>query len=646
MVNKIIKSIIIGFFILFPVFYLTVTPDSYEYNKMALLVVITLLLLFFTALKIVQEKRLMIIKNRFTYPLFLLAAAYLISTLFQSPNIITSLITPLSTSTILAGFIFFILLIYNLESHDIAKIVSFIVIDAALISGFVLLQQTGVLPNNSYTPAGTLLSTTIFLAIISLYLLVKIINNLRGEGKNFASENIILHFLTFLLTCGTTIFLTIQLTTSAKPILLPFSFGWIILLEVLKNVRTLFLGVGPANFIAAFSLTKPLSFNSTPYWNVIFTSSSSFLLNIITETGILAGLFYIVILLKSLKLLQRPTTKDRRLSTIPLLFSLILLIFLPAGMSAFITVIIFLGVAGTSESGRVIRLERIGILRYLILLPVILFIMGVAYFGGKFYLAEVIFKQSLDALVNNQAEKVYTLQQQAISVNPQVDRYHVAFSRTSLALANGIASKKDLTETDKQNIPNLVKQSIEEARTAVVLNRLNEINWDNLGRIYSSLIGYAAGSENWAAYSFQQKLILDPTNPNTYLALVGLNLQLNKWKEAESLSISAIRLKPDLANAHYFLSLSLQGQKRYKEAYTTLQKTYSLLAADSTDGQKVAGELEQLAKLVPGNEATTSAVETAPAPDQVLEVSPATPSALQNAPETVPTISLQQPPGQ
>lgn len=636
MIDKIISYTIIVFFIIFPFFYLPITAESYEYNKMALLVLTDLVLIALTAVKIYQKRALEINKNPFTLPLFFLSVIFIISTLFQSPNIVVTLTTPLSTATIAAGFIFFLLLVLNLEGESIQNFVSFLIVDACLISVFILSQKLGIFPDNSYTPAGTLLSTAAFLSVITVYLLVKIINTLILKTDR-DPQIIILHLLALLLTGGTAVFLTVQLATVQKPTILPFAFGWIIFLEVIKNLRTFALGVGPANFVTAFSLVKPVAFNNTPYWNLVFNSSSSFFLNLVTETGVFAGLFYLAILLKSLRLFKSP-------SGITLLFTLLLLIFLPANMTVFITAVILLAASSHHKPPAEISLKRFGILSSLIFLPVILLLAVSLYFGTKFYWAEVSFKESLDATLNGRGDLAYKLQNEAIVLNSSMDRYRVAFSRTSLALANAIASKSKLSDTDKQNIPNLVKQSIDQARTAVVLNRTNEINWDNLGRVYSALIGYAQGAENWAAYSFQQKLILDPTNPNTYLALVGLNLELNKFAEAEFLAGRAAALKPDLANAYYFLNLALQGQKKYKEAYNALQKAYSLLQPDSADSKKVAGELEELKKLVPKEATGAAQTETPARQTQNLKETPASTSAIQNLPEGLPTISLQQPP--
>ncbi|MCJ7739806.1 hypothetical protein MUP32_00620, partial [Candidatus Microgenomates bacterium] len=89
----------------------------------------------------------------------------------------------------------------------------------------------------------------------------------------------------------------------SKPYLLPFSYGLKIALEVMKDLKSLLLGIGPTNFMTAFTLGKSASINSTPFWNVIFTSSSSFFLNLVTESGLIAGTIYLFLFFKSLRLL-------------------------------------------------------------------------------------------------------------------------------------------------------------------------------------------------------------------------------------------------------------------------------------------------------------------------------------------------------
>lgn len=646
MIDFVINKIILIFLILFPVFYLPVTSESHEYNKMALLIVSVSLLLFLSILQIAQKRHITRIKSSFGTPLVLLAGVASISVLFQSPNLVLALTTPLSVSTIIACSCFYFLIVHSDLGDTIGRIMQILVFESVIIAIYIIFVFTGLLPNSSLTPIGTFASTLSFLSAILIFLISSILTRLMDKKLNwrYKISSLFPNVIAFIFIFGTSIFLLVQLVSDKKPIILPFSFGWLIFLETLKNLRTLLLGVGPANFITAFTLTKPFAFNATPQWNVIFTQSSSFLLNLITETGSISGILYLFIILKSLKLLKQ-STADNKPATITLLFVLILQIFLPSSMALFILTIILLYLSAEKNKISQLHFEKLGAFSYLPAVPAVLVCGLILYFSAKFYLAEVYFKKSLDHFLNSEGSAVYQNQDAAITLNPYLDRYHVAFSQTNLILADNIASKKNLTGSDKQNIPNLVKQAIDHARMAVILNRTNELNWDNLARIYSGLIGYAQGAEVWSAYSFQQKLALDSLNPNTYIALSSLNLSLNKFSEAENMARRAVTVKPDLANAYYYLNLALQGQKKYKEAFEELKKTYALLKPDSADGQKISGELEQLSKLVPKDEASTPA-KNSPAPDQAQnqQLNQATSSAIQSLPDSLPTISLPQPP--
>jgi len=382
---------------------------------------------------------------------------------------------------------------------------------------------------------------------------------------------------------------SIHLATNQSPILLPLHIGWAIMLETFKNIRTLALGIGPANFVTAFTLSKPLAINSSPVWNIVFTSSSSFLLNLLTEYGLFAGLLYIYIFIKAVK--QLFTDANFYAFKIMAVMALFLQIILPTGMVVFTTCVILLAVSGSKKPLFEIDFSSLGLLKFLLIIPSLIIFTVIIYFGGKTYLAEVNFKKSLDALVNNQGTLAYNFQRQAIKLNPFIDRYHNALSQTNLALANALASKKDQTAEDQQNIPRLVQQAIDEARVSINLFRTNVVNWDNLTKTYTNIIGYADGADNFAIQSQQQKITLDPLSPKNRIALGVLYLNLKRYPDAEMLFRQAIYLKPDLANAHFDLAVALRSQEKYDEAYQELQTAASLIPPDSGDMQKIEQEL-------------------------------------------------------
>ncbi len=661
MLNQLIKFITGIFFFIYPVFFLTLTSESYDYNKMVLLIITVTILFFLYSLKIVKERKIIFYGSSFTILLSFITGFYIISTLFQSPNITVALTTPLSTSTIVAGFMFYLLLIQMIKHSEKEYFTGISVISVILISLFSISLYIGILPKSLFTPVGTLISTAVYLSVISVYLASKLIIKIVKNPDNavFDNKDLFYAISLFIILCAL-ILLLIHLSTDQKPILLPLGFGWMILLEILKNIKTMFLGVGPSNFITAFVLAKPLIFNQSPVWNIIFTSSSSFFLNMATEVGIIPALFYLVILFKSVRFISRDNqlTTDNTSTTfgvnqhtstydhfpfiITLIFSLLIQMFLPTSMNLYIFTIILLAFASSRQIVIETDLSRLKLGSYFLLLPSIVFMCLILYFGGKVYLAEIYFKQSLNAIVNNQGSEAYNLEQKAISLNPYLDRYRLAISQLSLAIVNSISNKTTISEEDKQNIPRLIQQAIDQGRNAVVLYRTNVVNWDNLARTYASITNYAKDSDQWAIASYQQRLVLDPYNPLTRLALGGFYLYLNRWQDAENIFREAVSLKPDFPNSHYNLGFTLRQEKKYEESYKELQIALSLVTPDSTDSAKIKEEL----KLIPEKFGTGSGqmMKEGNITSQNEPIDTSSPAALRNISNILPTINLPKPP--
>lgn len=678
-----ITNIIALFFFLFPLFYLPVTADAYEYNKMILLYAAVPVFFLLFILKAIKTRRLSLTFGSFGTLLFFLTGMVVISTIFQSPNLAVSFTTPLSAGTFIAGFFTYVLLANLIDGKEREKLFDIFILDGVLISIYTILLYLGFFPRSQFTPAGIISATAIFLAVISIYILTKLIKeginfaagdtkegfpneasqgssnnisplifgglkrslgNFRGRTRADNDSTIILYIIALLLIAGTAIFLTFHLATDQKPMVLPFYFGWPIFLEVAKNFKTLALGIGPANFITAFTIARPLAINQSSVANTIFTSSSSFALNIATENGIFAAFFYLLLLSASAKSLLASwlNHRDARLNfLVPLFAALLFQTIFPGSTTVFILTIVLFALINTAETPRTIDLSRPGRFIYLLILLPTAAIIVIGYLGGRAYLGEIFFKKSLDSLLNKDGTATYNYQKEAIRFNPYLDRYRVAFSQTNLALANALAGKDKLTDEDKQNIPRLIQQAIDQARSAVVLYKTNIVDWDNLARTYNSLANFVAESENWAIYSYRQKIILDPVSPQNHLALGQIYVNLKRFPDGENEFRQALQLKPDFAPALYNLGLVLIEEKKYREADQSFTQILSLIPKEGDDAKTVNTQLEKLKKLLPLEEnSPTASPLAAPNRTQTLDPGLATSSAFQNLPAPLPTISL------
>ncbi|NIT03913.1 hypothetical protein GTO10_03190, partial [Candidatus Saccharibacteria bacterium] len=224
------------------------------------------------------------------------------------------------------------------------------------------------------------------------------------------------------------------------------------------------------------------------------------------------------------------------------------------------------------------------------------------FFWGRVYVADVAFRQSLNALVQNQGTVVYNQQIRAISLNPYNPNYRRAYSQTNFALANSIAGQAELTDQDRANITQLIQQAIREAKAATVLNPTDAANWENLAQIYRNLINFAQGADQWAIAAYQQSVITGPISPRIRLNFGGLFYSLQNFESATRQFLFAVELKPDYANGYYNLAASYREREMYAEAYLAMQTCLSLIPPDSADYQKAKGELDELAALLPAPE--------------------------------------------
>lgn len=531
-------------------------------------------------------------------PLFLLSIIYIISALFQSPNLAIALTTPLSVTGIISGSILYLLLSINISSNQREKLLFLIVIDAVIISLYLLVMYLDFIPKSVATPAGNLLSSAIFILSIGIYLAVRSFQiiikkvHLSHLIKNY---KLIFYIISLIIIIPAVISVSFHLLTDQKPIILPLQFGWMIFYKITQNLKLFLLGVGPTNFLTAFTLGRPAEFNQTPFWNVTFSSSSSFFLTLATEAGIIAALLYIFLLIESLfTAVKSYISGDLRFAAaVTVIFLLTTLLVLPGNLTVLILIFVLLAFISKKYKWLEIDLTKIKAFIYLIPMAIIILSAVIVYFSGRFFLAEIYFKKSLIVTQKN-GGTIYDLQRKGLILNPYLDRYHVTFSQTSLALANALAAKKDLSDEDRQNIPKLVAQSIEEARTAVRLYPTSIVNWDNLSRTYSQLINFATGSAQWAIESESQKITLDPTSPNPRLSMGLLQLSLKDLPEAEKFLLQAVSLKPDLIPARFNLAKVYKEEQKYDQARKEFQKTKSLLPADSQDHKLIDAELEKL----------------------------------------------------
>lgn len=584
---------------LVPLFFLPITTNFYEFNKQALLIISSSFLLLAWSLRLVLSKTLTLKITPFDLPVLLFLAAWILSTVLRSVNKFEALLQPGTTGTMIVLTIFYFLLVNNIGKKEIGRITHALLFSGVLLSLIAIYQFIGIassiiptdqldwLKPQSFTPTGNLLALTVFLIILLPFSVTKVMSELKNQ--NYSLLFLLYTFFTLFLLSGIGL-AGYQLLTTTKPISLPQITGWQIAIEAIKN-SPLF-GVGPTNFLSAFTQFKPMSFNLTSYWSVLFGVSSNFYFQVLTTIGFL-GLGALAFLIFNI---LKVGFKNIKSPAYPSIFlTLILFLFFPVSFLSVFTFFVLLGLAAVLSSNREYE-EKSRVIPWLVTIPLTLVIIFTLFSYSRFYLSEYYFKNSLDELTNNQGTNAYNLQIKAISLNPNQPVFRVTYAKTSFAIANAIAQKKDLSDQDRQNISILVQQAIREAKTAVTLNPQDVSAWENLALTYRALINFADGADTWTIAAYQEAINLDPYNPNLRLSLGGVYYGLHKWEEAQKLFEQVVILKPDYANGYYNLAAVFKEKGDLTQAIKTMESTLSLTVSGSEDWKKANQELGALKK--------------------------------------------------
>jgi len=656
--------------LLTPLFFLPLTTDYFQFQKLILFILLTAVALVSWLIYNFSVKTVRLTFSPLLLPWLILTALSLVSTIINSPNNPEAWAS--RPALFVALFIYFVLATTLINSSKtVKKILNGLLAVGTVLAMQSLLSITGAftslglpayLANKAFSFTGSPLTAVIFL-------LTLLPIGLIFAFKTKAGPNKLVYFLVSGLLISSLILTGYQLLPKQElaPLLLPKLAGWSIAVDTLKTKP--FLGAGPMDFLNQFTQFKPISLNQTNLWAVNFNSSGNEYLNLLTNLGLLGLAAFLLLIFTWNKLVKRdPGTRITgsqmavNWAVVVLLIAAFLIPFtalhwilltglfsLSVGLNKAKNltkvkdVILTINAITVVEPLEITPVNQTAantvILPVLLGIPLLILVVISGYKIGRLYASEYTFANSLIAADANKGADTYNLQIKTINLNPNIDRYHLAYSTTNLALASSLSTQTDLTDQDKQTITQLVQQAVSEARTATQLNPNKSSAWANLANIYRQLINFAEGADNFSIAAYTRAVQLDPANPQLRLDFGSLLYSLKRWDEAVARFQEAAQLKPDFANAYYNLSHAFQDQEKFLEAYQAMQSVVSLVPADSADAQKVQTELTDLqAKLPP----TTAAETTAPAANSAAQLTE--PSPLPAAPKNFEPVNLEASP--
>lgn len=592
--------------LLLPVTFLPIFTNAISTGQMALVGLVLGIVLIVKSARSIMKNALSFTASQMDLPLLLLGAAYIASSIEQTPNKMEAFFLPGTTTFITAGIVlFFVINQMSKSAKSVLRVTLFV--SAALLSIVVLFASTGVfkgissLPQyaqapNFNTAGGTIAALVLLLAMLPLGLSL-VLNHKEMAVKALGGVALVLVALAALIS----LFYSLP-GKDTSPRLPGFTTSWSVAVDSLK--QSPLLGMGPGNYLTAFNRFRPITYNTSDLWAIRFASAQSFLLTAISETGLAGTAALLIIIYFILKLVRESIRRSKGmlslenatiLSLVILGGSLLLFPATPVLILTFFTVLalaagssnISLGIFKGAQQDAPFS-ARLPVV--VATLPLVVAVLFVGYRGVRILSADVTYKNALDRVVANDGRGAYDTLQRAINTNPYVDRYRVTYAQINLALANSIAQKEgELTEAERNTISQLVQQAIREGKAAVALNPTRAGNWEVLASIYRAIMPLAQGADTFAIQTYSQAVALDPLNVNTRIALGGIYYSAKAYEDAIDVFKLAVAAKPDHANAHYNLAVAYRDTGSLDRAIAEMSRVLSLVDRNSED-YKVASQ--------------------------------------------------------
>lgn len=646
--EKFINLEIVALAFLLPLFFLPITVEFFEFNKLILLTVAVILGFLAWGLKAFSTGNLGIRHSPIDFPIIMLWITTLVTTIF-SDSWLLSVIGQYarwhpSLISVTIFTLFFFLASWNLRKETLRWLTYALLASAsiAIVSfwpqyfGINLLEQSWS-AEPTFTPLGSPTTLSLFLGVVSGLALRELLV-VRKPMKKILLTIFLMPFPATLALLNTptgwatlAVSIIIALATSSAELLdkskwyvlttliISAVFVSIVLIPPLLNKSTFlntnppkeisldlqtswsisatsfrqkpFWGSGPSTFLMDFTRYKPLRFNQTVFWTLRFEKPLSEYLRAFAEEGILgvfAWLFLIIVFIKAALRNENRQLLSIGAATLAGLFL--------TSATIVSTFLLFLALTSINARARdTLQVERSKATKGVIVLLSITVLLAILGFHWLYrsYTAEVLYRKSL---TTQEGQEVYNLQVRTIQKFPWRAAYHLSLSRTSFLLANGLAGKENPTEEDTENIKILIAQAISEARQATDLYPLSVGNWESLAQIYRSLIGLAGDAETWTADSFQRAITLDLFNPLLRISFGGFHYQLGQYEQAVDQFRAAVNLKPDHANAHYNLGRGYKELGKTDQAIQELELALKLTTPEAEgykEAQQVLNELKQ-----------------------------------------------------
>ncbi len=344
-------------------------------------------------------------------------------------------------------------------------------------------------------------------------------------------------------------------------------------------------GTGPGTFGAQWLKYRDASLNSTPFWNLDFSSGVGFIPTSFVTTGIVGALAWIAFLLLFIVLglrtliLRAPEDAFIRyvaiLSFVGSLYLFTIAIFdLPSALIlalAFVFAGLFASTARFAARGKqwgviFTRSPRLGFIIVFSLTILLLASVAAAYALIERAVATAELANAGAAFSAGNFDAADQAAQSSISFAPSAAAYQIEAGIAAARLGQIAASSTMSAAVAQQAFQSTLSTGINAALTAARLAPSDYQNWLVLGNLYAQAVPLGYDS---AKTAYEKAEALDPTNPQIPYILAQLDIANKNTAAAEGDLKAAIALKENYTPAIFLLSQLEVRDGNVKDALTS-----------------------------------------------------------------------------
>lgn len=380
-----------------------------------------------------------------------------------------------------------------------------------------------------------------------------------------------------------------------------YQVSWDIAVSSMKS--KFILGSGPSTYGYDFSMNRPQDFNLNAFYNIRFFQGTGIIFEALPTIGGIGTFFLVIGILSFLSLelylLYREKEKNKIYSLGFFTASIILLIdiisirvegtiLVFASLLAILSLATALYESGTQERNLSLSLKASP--KYALALAFLFMVVsaGVAFlfvFLGKIYAADIYAGIADRQIYTNQEDSIMKMSK-AIKLYNKEGKYYGQLGQYYMILANKEAMK-DEKERDLQKVQQYLNFSIAATRQSSDLSKNDVNSVEILAQIYENAGLYVVDSLNLAGDAYKRGLELEPHNPNYYLKLGQIKVNIASTKkdeqerkqlitEANELFQKAVDKKSNFDPGYYQLSLTQSALGDLDKAIDNAMKAFQI----------------------------------------------------------------------